>query len=88
MHYKETYHLFQEKEKEVTEFHHKMADFYLFTYTPEAKLSGTALVPPRLQFDEMLKSVLEVLVLHLKHHAHIVTSTGSIKPPQFASSFL
>lgn len=33
---------FQEKEKEVTEFYHKMADFYLFTYTPEAKLSGTA----------------------------------------------
>lgn len=65
-----------------------MADFYLFTYISQAKLSGTALVQPRLQFDEMLKSVFEVLALHLKHHAHIMTSTSSIKPPQFASSFL
>lgn len=61
-----------------------MSGFYLFTYTSEAKLS--ALVQPRLQFDETLKSVLH-LVLHLKHRAHIMTSPGSVKLPQFASSF-
>lgn len=81
------HHLFQEKEKEVTKFYHKMAEFYLFTCHSQVKLSGAALVQPRLQFNEMLKPVFEVLVLHLKHHAHIMTSTGWIKPPQFASSF-
>lgn len=65
-----------------------MAEFYLFSRTSQAKLSRTALVQPKLQFDDRLRSVFGVLVLLLKHHAHIMTSTGSIKPPQFASSFL